>query len=107
MDTWWQTETGAHMIAPLPGATPLKPGCATLPFFGVECAVLDEHGNELQVGRVLGLDQVTAGSAGWILPMRRHRSLMWDKHCNELQVGAAGVGDRSGRSCSGDCRSLK
>lgn len=33
-DTWWQTETGAHMIAPLPGAVPLKPGSATLPFFG-------------------------------------------------------------------------
>ena len=37
-DTWWQTETGAHMIAPLPGATPLKPGSATLPFFGVDAA---------------------------------------------------------------------
>lgn len=31
VDTWWQTETGGHMITPLPGATPLKPGCATLP----------------------------------------------------------------------------
>lgn len=49
MDTWWQTETGAHMITPLPGVTPLKPGCATLPFFGVEPAVLDEKGMELQV----------------------------------------------------------
>lgn len=49
MDTWWQTETGAHMIAPLPGATPLKPGSATLPVPGVEVAVLDEKGNELQV----------------------------------------------------------
>ena len=49
MDTWWQTETGGHMITPLPGATPLKPGSATLPFFGVEPVVLDEKGNELQV----------------------------------------------------------
>ncbi|PNW89098.1 hypothetical protein CHLRE_01g071662v5 [Chlamydomonas reinhardtii] len=48
MDTWWQTETGGHMITPLPGATPLKPGSATLPFFGVEPVVLDEKGNELQ-----------------------------------------------------------
>lgn len=47
MDTWWQTETGAHMIAPLPGATPLKPGSATLPLPGVEAAVLDDKGNEL------------------------------------------------------------
>ncbi|KAG2430287.1 hypothetical protein HYH02_013765 [Chlamydomonas schloesseri] len=48
VDTWWQTETGAHMITPLPGATPLKPGSATLPFFGVEPVVLDDKGNELQ-----------------------------------------------------------
>ena len=41
VDTWWQTETGAHMITPLPGATDLKPGSATLPFFGVEPALLD------------------------------------------------------------------
>jgi len=47
VDTWWQTETGAHMITPLPGATPLKPGSATLPFFGVEPALLDNDGNEI------------------------------------------------------------
>ncbi len=47
IDTWWQTETGAHMITPLPGATDLKPGSATLPFFGVELALLDTEGNEI------------------------------------------------------------
>ncbi|MFT3930376.1 MAG: acetate--CoA ligase [Spongiibacteraceae bacterium] len=47
VDTWWQTETGAHMITPLPGATDLKPGSATLPFFGVEPALLDSNGNEI------------------------------------------------------------
>ena len=47
VDTWWQTETGAHMITPLPGATPLKPGSATLPFFGVDAAVVDDNGNEV------------------------------------------------------------
>ena len=41
VDTWWQTETGGHMITPLPGATALKPGSATLPFFGVEPAIVD------------------------------------------------------------------
>jgi acetyl-CoA synthetase len=41
VDTWWQTETGGHMITPLPGATPTKPGSATLPFFGVKPVVLD------------------------------------------------------------------
>ncbi len=44
----WQTETGAHMITPLPGATPLKPGSATKPFFGVVPAVLNEQGKELE-----------------------------------------------------------
>ena len=48
VDTWWQTETGAHMITPLPGATTLKPGSATLPFFGVEPAVLSEKGEEME-----------------------------------------------------------
>ncbi len=47
VDTWWQTETGMIMITPLPGATPLKPGTATLPFFGVDAAVVDDDGNEV------------------------------------------------------------
>ncbi|MEN8756386.1 MAG: AMP-binding protein, partial [Akkermansiaceae bacterium] len=46
IDTWWQTETGAIMISPLPGCTPTKPGTATLPFFGVDAAILDETGQE-------------------------------------------------------------
>ena len=47
VDTWWQTETGAIMITPLPGVTDLKPGSATKPFFGVKLALLDADGNEL------------------------------------------------------------
>ena len=47
VDTWWQTETGGIMISPLPGATPTKPGSATLPFFGVDPVLLDENGNEI------------------------------------------------------------
>ena len=45
VDTWWQTETGGIMITPLPGATPTKPGTATLPFFGVVAEVVDDKGN--------------------------------------------------------------
>ena len=48
VDTWWQTETGAHLITPLPGATPLKPGSATFPFFGVLPCLLDDEGNEIE-----------------------------------------------------------
>jgi acetyl-CoA synthetase len=47
VDTWWQTETGAIMITPLPGVTPTKPGTATLPFFGVDAAIVDRTGKEL------------------------------------------------------------
>jgi len=48
MDTWWQTETGGHMITPLPGVTDLKPGSATLPFFGVKPELVDPDGNILE-----------------------------------------------------------
>ena len=47
VDTWWQTETGAILITPLPGATDLKPGSATRPFFGVQPVLLDEQGKEI------------------------------------------------------------
>ncbi|MDG0998009.1 MAG: acetate--CoA ligase [Gammaproteobacteria bacterium] len=48
VDTWWQTETGAIMITPMPGVTDLKPGAASTPFFGVRAALLDADGNELE-----------------------------------------------------------
>ena len=48
IDTWWQTETGGILIAPLPGATPLKPGSATRPFFGVRPALIDGDGREIE-----------------------------------------------------------
>ncbi len=50
VDTWWQTETGSIMIAPLPGAVPLKPGSASLPFFGVAPKIVDEKGKEVPRG---------------------------------------------------------
>lgn len=48
VDTWWQTETGGILIAPLPAATDLKPGSATLPFFGVQPALVDANGNRIE-----------------------------------------------------------
>ncbi|KAG8196839.1 hypothetical protein JTE90_027552 [Oedothorax gibbosus] len=47
-DTFWQTETASHLLTPMPFATPLKPGCASLPFFGVEPAIVDEDGVEIK-----------------------------------------------------------
>ncbi len=55
VDTWWQTETGGILITPLPGATPLKPGSATLPFFGIEPVLLTEDGKEIEGNDVSGL----------------------------------------------------
>jgi acetyl-CoA synthetase len=51
VDTFWQTETGGHMITPLPGATPLVPGSCTLPFPGIDAAVVDETGKEVPWGQ--------------------------------------------------------
>ena len=48
VDTWWQTETGGHMITPLPGATRLKPGSATNPFFGIQPCLVDPEGIEIE-----------------------------------------------------------
>ncbi len=50
VDTWWQTETGGILLSPLPGATPTKPGSATLPLFGIDAAVLNEEGQEDTAG---------------------------------------------------------
>jgi len=48
VDTWWQTETGGHMIAPVPGAVKMKPGSASLPFFGVVPAIVDSNGKVIE-----------------------------------------------------------
>jgi acetyl-CoA synthetase len=55
VDTWWQTETGGILITPLPGITPLKPGSATKPFFGIEPVLLTEKGEEIEGNNVSGL----------------------------------------------------
>ena len=54
VDTWWQTETGGILITPLPGATPITPGSATFPFFGIEPVLLSEEGMELEGNDVSG-----------------------------------------------------
>ena len=68
VDTWWQTETGGILITPLPGATPTKPGAATLPFFGVKPAILDPESGKLLEGN--GVSGVLAIEAPWPGQMR-------------------------------------
>jgi len=55
VDTWWQTETGGVLISPLPGATPTKPGSATLPFFGIQPVLMTDDGQEIEGNDVQGL----------------------------------------------------
>jgi acetyl-CoA synthetase len=82
VDTWWQTETGMILISPLPGATPLRPGSATLPLPGIDAAVVDAHGREVPSG--------TGGFAvirkPWPAMLRtlwrddqRHREVYWNR----------------------------
>ena len=51
VDTFWQTETGGHMITPMPGATPMIPGSCTLPFPGIQAAIVDETGKDVPNGQ--------------------------------------------------------
>jgi acetyl-CoA synthetase len=73
VDTWWQTETGGHLITPLPGAVPAKPGSATLPFFGVVPEVLDAQTGEVLEGACEG---VLCIKASWPGQMRT----LWGDH---------------------------
>jgi len=66
VDTWWQTETGGIMITPLPGATDLKPGSATRPFFGVQPALVDPDGNVIEETEASGNLVITAPWPGQI-----------------------------------------
>jgi len=68
VDTWWQTETGGHMLTPLPGATPTKPGSATRPFFGVQPVVLDPESGKVKEGN--GVEGVLAIADSWPSQMR-------------------------------------
>ncbi len=66
LDTWWQTETGGIMIAPLPGATALKPGSASKPFFGVQPGLVDEQGELIDAPEASGNLVITASWPGQI-----------------------------------------
>jgi acetyl-CoA synthetase len=66
VDTWWQTETGGIMITPLPGATALKPGSASRPFFGVQPALMDAEGNLIEEQAASGNLVITASWPGQI-----------------------------------------
>lgn len=82
VDTWWQTETGGHMITPLPGATHTKPGSATLPFFGIDAAVVDDSGEDVppNVGGKLVIRKPWPGMLRGIHgDPERYKSVYWSE----------------------------
>jgi len=97
VDTWWQSETGAAMIAPLPGVTPLKPGSASVPLPGIDAAVVDENGAEVAAGRsgTLVVRRPWPGMARtvWGNP-QRYRDSYWSAY--------AGHGGHGGYYVAGD-----
>lgn len=97
IDTWWQSETGAAMIAPLPGITPLKPGSASVPLPGIDVAVVDENGDEVAPGRsgTLVVRRPWPGMARtvWGNP-ERYRDAYWSAY--------SGVGAHGGYYVAGD-----
>src|SRR5436305_4679362 len=99
VDTWWQTETGAILITPLPGAIPTKPGSATLPFFGVDPAVVDPNGKE--VGANVGGKLIIRGP--WPSMLRtiygdteRYKKQYWSEYKENYVTGDGARRDEDG-----------
>ena len=102
VDTWWQTETGGHMLTPLPGATPLKPGSATRPFFGVQPGIIDTTTNELIPGNgeASGALVVTASWPGQIRSIYGNHQRMVDTYFKDYP-GYYFSGDGAHRDADG------
>jgi acetyl-CoA synthetase len=99
VDTWWQTETGGIMITPLPGATPTKPGSATLPFFGVDAAVVDAAGKEVppNVGGKLIIRRPWPSMLRGIYgDKKRYRKQYWSEYKGNYFTGDGARRDKDG-----------
>src|SRR3989440_1295151 len=99
VDTWWQTETGAIMITPLPGSIPTKPGSATLPFFGVDAAVVDERGEEVgaNVGGKLIIRKPWPAMLRTIYgDKKRYRKQYWSEFKGSYLTGDGARRDKDG-----------
>ncbi len=106
VDTWWQSETGAAMIAPLPGVTTLRPGSATVPLPGIDAAVVDERGEEVAPGRAgtLVVRRPWPGMARtvWRDPVR-YRDAYWSAYAGHGPFGGYYVaGDGATRDADGN-----
>ncbi len=99
VDTWWQTETGGHMITPLPGAHALKPGSASFPFFGVDVALLNEDGSEVE-GAGSGYLVIKASWPGQIRSVYGDHQRMIDTYFSNYP-GYYFTGDGASRDADG------
>ncbi len=99
VDTWWQTETGGIMIAPLPGLTETKPGSATVPLPGIEAKIFDSEGGEItEGGGTLVLTQPWPGMARTLLgEAERYVETYWDRYGRDIYL----VGDAARRDEDG------
>ncbi len=100
VDTWWQTETGGIMIAPLPGATDLKPGSATLPFFGVQPVLLDGDGKRIDEVEASGSLAIAASWPGQIRTVYGDHSRVVDTYYAQ-HPGYYLTGDAARRDADG------
>ena len=100
MDTWWQTETGGIMISPLPGATALKPGSATHPFFGVQPALVDGEGNVIEEVEASGNLVITAPWPGQIRTVYGDHQRVVDTYYSQYE-GFYFTGDGARRDADG------
>ncbi len=104
VDTWWQTETGGHMISPLPGATPTKPGSCTLPLPGVDAAIVDDKGVESKPneGGLLAVRRPWPGMLRGILNDRqRYLDTYWSRVKNDKGEPYYFAGDGARRDDDG------
>jgi acetyl-CoA synthetase len=99
VDTWWQTETGVHMITPLPQAIPTKPGSATLPVFGVQPVLLDQSGNEI-AGASEGMLAIKASWPAQIRTVYGNHQRLLDNYFSQY-AGYYFTGDGARRDTDG------
>lgn len=99
VDTWWQTETGGHLITPLPGVTELKPGSASMPFFGIEPQLLDEKGNVIE-GEGEGLLVIARSWPAQIRTVYKNQQRFFDTYFSNFK-GKYFTGDGAKRDIDG------
>ena len=100
MDTWWQTETGGHLITPLPGVTPLKPGSATQPFFGIRPEIVDGSG-KVQEGAAEGILVIANSWPGQMRTIYRDHERFVQTYFSSFP-GKYFTGDGARRDADGD-----